>query len=106
MELKISAQYLDILRVHCAHLLEQTELWQMKFNFEQANGSSTLDDTNATLTTLNKLFTTSGCKDAMCEVLTEKMPIFSNLFQTNQLNEEIYNALMVADNVGCFGKNP
>ena len=45
----------------------------MKFNFEQANGSSSLDDTNATLTTLNKLFTTSGCKDAMCEVLTEKV---------------------------------
>ena len=78
----------------------------MKFNFEQANGSSTLDDTNTTLTTLNKLFETSGCKDAMCEVLTEELPKQENLFQSQLLNEAIFNYLMVADNVGCFGKNP
>jgi hypothetical protein len=81
-------------------------LWQTKFNFEQANGSSTLNDTNTTLTTLNKLFTTSGCKDAMCDVLTEKLPKEENLFQSQLLNEAIFNYLMVADNVGCFGKNP
>jgi hypothetical protein len=79
-------------------------LWQTKFNFEQANGSSTLNDTNTTLTTLNKLFTTSGCKDAMCDVLTEKLPKEENLFQSQLLNEAIFNYLMVADNVGCFGK--
>ena len=84
----------------------QTELWQNKFNFEQANGSSTLDDTNTTLMTLTKLFTTSGCKDAMCDVLTEKLPKQQNLFQSQLLNKAIFDDLMVADNVGCFGKNP
>ena len=84
-------------------------MWQKKFIFEQANGSSTLDDTNTTLTTLNKLFTTSGCKDAMCDLLKGKLPTQGAQFQTQNpehLNEAIYNYLMVAELVGCFGKNP
>ena len=93
----------DLSRVHCAHLMEQTERTQKRYTIELANGNSTVKATNATLATLTKLFTTSGCKTQMCSVLAGKLPTSSADF--SNLDKTIYDVLVSADLIGCFGKN-
>ena len=90
-------------RVHCANLMEQTGRFQNIYNIELANSDSTIKATNATLSTLTKLFTTSGCKTQMCSVLAGKLPTSSADF-TN-IDKTIYDVLVSADLIGCFGKN-
>ena len=55
-------------RVHCANLFEQTIYFRKKYNDEVQNStdSSVTETTNKTLTTLNQLYNTSGCMEAMC----------------------------------------
>ena len=90
-------------RVHCANLMEQTERTQKRYSIELSEVNSTAKATNATLATLTKLFTTSGCKTQMCSVLAGKLPTSSADF-TN-LDKTIYDVLVSADLIGCFGKN-
>ena len=90
-------------RVHCANLMEQTGRFQNLYNIEVANGNSTVKATNASLVTLTKLFTTSGCKTQMCSVLAGKLPTSSADFLN--LDKTIYDVLVSADLIGCFGKD-
>ena len=85
--------------------MEETEVFQRKYNIELAKGNTNINEIKETLETLNKLFDTSGCKKQMCSVLMEKLP--TSAVPTDEfedLGKETYDILVAAELVGCFGK--
>ena len=93
---KVDKGFSFLNRVHCANLFEQTTYFRTKYSDEVQNGSdsSTIEDTNKTLTTLNMLYDTSGCKTAMCIFLAGRTCLHL-MFLAKKIHLDMYYRIIL-----------